>query len=214
MPSLWGSARWGTTFLWGDDTGTPNGGIDPTAIITPTVRPYQPRWGRDVALLQNFQASNYRSMTERVNGGGSPSSLFAVTEYLGSSLSGSVSRHAIAMDAQRSIRELAVGRAPATAPLAVAASTVLGWKHHMAGGVTVTAASVDIDLPADTAAALPIGTELLVVSDTTGTQPTITAGAGATVNSPVTTPQITARYGVARCRKTAANTWTVTGDVS
>lgn len=45
MASRWGSARWGSTFLWGDASETSTGGIDPDAIITPTVRPYQPRWG-------------------------------------------------------------------------------------------------------------------------------------------------------------------------
>jgi hypothetical protein len=44
MASRWGSARWGAGYLWGDETEAPNGGIDPETIITPTVRPYRPRW--------------------------------------------------------------------------------------------------------------------------------------------------------------------------
>lgn len=76
------------------------------------------------------------------------------------------------------------------------------------------ASAIALTLPQDSAAAIPVGSEITFIQLGAGLV-TCTAGAGATVHVHGTgAGKFLGQYSVVRAIKTAVNTWTLTGDVA
>ena len=94
-------------------------------------------------------------------------------------------------------------------------TTVLGDSINTLITLSNTSA-ITVTLPPNSSVPYPIGSVLNFASINTG-QPTISQGAGVTINSTggtATAPKIRARYSSLSCIKTATDTWLVIGDVS
>lgn len=76
-----------------------------------------------------------------------------------------------------------------------------------------SAASTEVIIPAHTAAALPVGTSILIHRRGTGSVQVI-AASGVTLDSTGGRSRIRERYGFAALLKTAENRWSVSGDMS
>lgn len=70
-----------------------------------------------------------------------------------------------------------------------------------------------LTVPPNSTHAFPVGTEVYVVQEGAG-QVVFAAGSGVTINSPSSFLKISRRYGRAQLKKTATNTWVLTGELA
>ncbi len=112
------------------------------------------------------------------------------------------------------------GNVRAPAPIVTVTSTSRTLSFSFLGGGDQNAclhcsnsSTQTLTVPPNSSHAFPIGTEIQVVQEGAG-QVVFAAGSGVTINSPSSWLKMARRYGRAMLKKTATNTWVLTGELA